>query len=83
VVAGYDLAPIDVHAIMPGGRRPARKARAFLDSLAVFLAERAPPRATPRLSRIPTLGLALRRRRSTAHGTHAEPAFHDGTRKRR
>ena len=43
VVAGYDLAPIDVHAIMPGGRRPARKARVFLDSLAVFLAERAPP----------------------------------------
>lgn len=43
VVAGYELPPIDVHAVMPGGRRPPRKARAFLDALAAFLGERGGP----------------------------------------
>lgn len=34
---GYTLAPVDVHAILPAGRRPPAKARAFIDHLIVVL----------------------------------------------
>jgi DNA-binding transcriptional LysR family regulator len=32
----YDLDPVDIHAVFPGGPRPSAKVRAFMD----FLAER-------------------------------------------
>jgi DNA-binding transcriptional LysR family regulator len=38
VLGGHMLAPIDVHAIFPAGRRPTAKARAFVEHLAAGLA---------------------------------------------
>jgi DNA-binding transcriptional LysR family regulator len=37
VLADHQLAPIDVHAVFPAGRRPPGKARAFVDHLAIAL----------------------------------------------
>lgn len=37
LLADYALSPIDVHAIMPTGRRPPAKARAFVEFLATVL----------------------------------------------
>jgi DNA-binding transcriptional LysR family regulator len=37
VLADHQLSPIDVHAVLPAGRRPPAKARAFIDHLAATL----------------------------------------------
>ena len=38
ILHDYQLDPVDVHAVYPGGRRPSIKVRAFSDYLAAQLA---------------------------------------------
>jgi DNA-binding transcriptional LysR family regulator len=39
ILPDYQLDPVDVHAVYPGGRRPSLKVRAFSDYLAAKLGE--------------------------------------------
>jgi DNA-binding transcriptional LysR family regulator len=39
VLSDYQLDPIEVHAVYPGGRRPSLKVRAFSDYLVAALAD--------------------------------------------
>lgn len=43
LLAGYVLAPVDIHAVLPAGRNPPAKTRAFMDHLAAGLARAASP----------------------------------------
>jgi DNA-binding transcriptional LysR family regulator len=38
ILSGYQLDPVEVHAVYPAGRRPSLKVRAFSDYLAAKLA---------------------------------------------